>query len=150
MGAQKQNIIVVGNGMVGYKFCEKFLSKKGSENFNLAVFGEETRPAYDRVHLSEYFVDGNADKLSMAPFEWYLEKNITIHLGDPIYKIDREKKTVCSSKGVVMAYDKLIMATGSAAFVPQIKGVEKEGIFVYRTIEDLDMMKDWAKKSKRF
>lgn len=149
MEALKKNIVVVGNGMVGYKFCEKLLSKKGAENFNLAVFGEETRPAYDRVHLSEYFSDANADKLTMAPFEWYLEKNITIHLGDPILSIDRKNKTVRSSKGVVMKYDKLVLATGSAAFVPPIKGVEKEGIFVYRTIEDLDMIMDYSKKCKK-
>ncbi len=144
-----QNIIVIGNGMVGYKFCEKFLSKQGSEKFIISVFGEETRPAYDRVHLSEYFIDSNADKLSMAPFEWYLEKNISIYLGDPIISIDRVNKTVRSSKGVEKSYDKLIMATGSSAFVPQIKGVEKEGIFVYRTIEDLDMIINYSKKCKK-
>ncbi|HWZ23402.1 MAG TPA: nitrite reductase large subunit NirB [Cytophagaceae bacterium] len=144
-----QKIIVIGNGMVGYKFCEKLLSKSGSEKFSISVFGEETRPAYDRVHLSEYFVDGNADKLTMAPFEWYLEKNIVIYLGDPILSIDRENKTVRSSKGIIKAYDKLVMATGSSAFVPQIKGVEKEGIFVYRTIEDLDMIMDYSKKCKK-
>lgn len=48
-------LVVVGNGMVGYKFCEKFVTKKGSENYQITVFGEEPRRAYDRVHLSEYF-----------------------------------------------------------------------------------------------
>src|SRR3954465_2853425 len=110
-----QHIIVIGNGMVGYKFCEKLLSKKGAENFKISVFGEETRPAYDRVHLSEYFWDGNADKLTMAPFEWYLEKNIHIYLADPIISINRENKTVRSFNGLVEHYDKIIMATGSSA-----------------------------------
>lgn len=143
------NIVVVGNGMIGYKFCEKLLSKKNTRNINLFVFGEENRPAYDRVHLSEYFADANAEKLTMAPFEWYLDNQVKIHLSDPVVLIDREKKIVRSSKGVEVAYDKLVMATGSAAFVPQIKGVEKEGIFVYRTIEDLDMIMDYSKKCKK-
>lgn len=146
MGHSIQKIIVVGNGMVGYKFCEKLLAKVGCDQFTIEVFGEETRPAYDRVHLSAYFSDGNADKLSMAPFEWYLEKNITIHLGDPVISIDRDAKTVKSMKGIVSSYDKLVLATGSSPFVPQIKGVDKDGIFVYRTIEDLDMIMAYSRK----
>lgn len=145
----KKKIVVVGNGMVGYKFCEKLLSKKGAENFEIIVFGEENRPAYDRVHLSEYFSDGNADKLTMAPFEWYLQNNIHIHLGDPVVNVNRQEKTITSFKGIIQSYDKLVFATGSAAFVPPIKGVEKEGIFVYRTIEDLDMMMAYSKKCKK-
>mgnify|MGYP000320949383 CR=1 FL=1 len=62
-----KTIIVVGNGMVGYKFCEKFRSKEGQENFNIIVFGEEPRPAYDRVHLSEFFESRDAKALEMAP-----------------------------------------------------------------------------------
>ena len=50
-----EKIIVVGNGMVGYKFCEKLVAKNTNKQFDILVFGEETRPAYDRVHLSAYF-----------------------------------------------------------------------------------------------
>ncbi len=51
----KKKVVVVGNGMVGYKFCEKLVAKGGNEQFDIIVFGEEPRPAYDRVHLSAYF-----------------------------------------------------------------------------------------------
>ena len=60
-------IVVVGNGMVGYKFCEKLIAKNPAGQFEIVVFGEETRPAYDRVHLSEFFAGKSADDLSMAP-----------------------------------------------------------------------------------
>ncbi len=56
-------VIVIGNGMVGYKFCEKLLAKQNTENIQLVVFGEEPRAAYDRVHLSEYFSGKSADDL---------------------------------------------------------------------------------------
>ena len=56
-------VIVVGNGMVGYKFCEKFIAKSGHEEYQITVFGEEPRRAYDRVHLSEYFAGKSADDL---------------------------------------------------------------------------------------
>ncbi|MBA4168226.1 MAG: hypothetical protein H0X41_11930, partial [Chitinophagaceae bacterium] len=67
-------IIVIGNGMVGHKFCEKLLSRKIS-NLHLTVFGEEILPAYDRVHLSEYFSGKTAYDLCMSPLHWYEENN---------------------------------------------------------------------------
>jgi nitrite reductase (NADH) large subunit len=141
-------IIVVGNGMVSYKFCEKLISKANENFFEIIVFGEEIRPAYDRVHLSEFFSGKSAYDLLMAPATWYADNNIILHTGDPIQQIDRSNKTVHSFKGITESYDVLILATGSAAFVPLIPGVEKDGVFIYRTIEDLEMMTAYAKKAK--
>jgi nitrite reductase (NADH) large subunit len=73
-----KKVIVVGNGMVGYKFCEKLINKAKSQ-FDISVFGEEPRPAYDRVHLSEYFGDKTIEELTMAPLIWYTENNIKLY-----------------------------------------------------------------------
>ena len=145
----KPKIVVVGNGMVGYKFCEKLIAKAGTEAFDLVVFGEEVRPAYDRVHLSSYFDGKTVDDLTLAPTSWYADNNINLILSDPIVDIDLEAKTVTSHHHITEGYDYLILATGSAAFVPQIEGIEKRGVFVYRTIEDLDLMKTYAKKARK-
>lgn len=144
----KGRVVVVGNGMVGYKFCEKLIAK-AKDLFEIIVFGEEPRPAYDRVHLSEYFAGKTAEDLTMAPLDWYFDNGIKIYLSDPVTNIDREAKTVSSHHGLTIPYDYLVLATGSAAFVPPIPGVEKDGVFVYRTIEDLDMMQEHAKKAKK-
>ncbi len=134
--------------MVGYKFCEKLVTKiKSSNNVSVTVFGEEVRPAYDRVHLSDFFAGKTADDLTLAPSQWYAENNITLHLSDPVQTIDRLNKTVHSFHGITERYDYLILATGSSAFVPPIPGVEKEGVFIYRTIEDLELMTSYAKKA---
>ncbi|HTI58911.1 nitrite reductase large subunit NirB [Mucilaginibacter sp.] len=138
----KPTVIVVGNGMVGYKFCEKLVAR--SADFNIIVFGEEPRHAYDRVHLSEYFSGRSADDLSMSTFSWYQENNITLHVNDPVLEINRPAKTVSSMSGLNLKYDFLVLATGSSAFVPDMPGVQKEGVFVYRTIEDLDLIKAFA------
>ncbi|WP_295799112.1 nitrite reductase large subunit NirB [Mucilaginibacter sp.] len=142
----KPTIIVVGNGMVGYKFCEKLVAK--SSAFNIIVFGEEPRRAYDRVHLSEYFAGKSADDLSMSSASWYADHDIQLHLDDPIQEINRANKTIHSLKGVTLGYDYLVLATGSSAFVPDIPGIEKEGVFVYRTIEDLELIKAYAFNAK--
>ena len=142
----KPTIIVVGNGMVGYKFCERLVSK--SSGFQIIVFGEESRRAYDRVHLSEYFNGKSADDLSMSSETWYADNGIQLHLDDPIQEINRAEKTIHSLKGLTLKYDYLVLATGSSAFVPDIPGIEKEGVFVYRTIDDLELIKSYAANAK--
>ena len=141
-------IVIFGNGMFGYKFCEKLI-EKGSNRFEITVFGEEIRPAYDRVHLSEYFSGKTADDLALASSQWYSDNGIKLYLSDPVQFIDRTTKTVRSHNNIIAPYDYLILATGSSAFVPPIPGVEKEGVFIYRSIEDLEMMSSYAKKAKR-
>ena len=143
-----KHIIVVGNGMVGYKFCEKFVEKAASKDFKITVFGEEPRPAYDRVHLSEFFENQDAKALEMAPLEWYTEHGIDLIVGERVSDIHRSKKTITTVSDREFSYDYLVLATGSSAFVPPIKGVEKEGVFVYRTIEDLEGMLAYAAKIK--
>jgi len=143
-----KTIIVVGNGMVGYKFCEKFVAASENGNFKVIVFGEEPRPAYDRVHLSEFFENQDAKALEMAPAEWYKENGIDLIVDERVSDIQRTTKTIITAKNRVFNYDYLVLATGSSAFVPPIKGVEKEGVFVYRTIEDLEGMLGYAAKLK--
>ncbi|MFV5700977.1 nitrite reductase large subunit NirB [Flavobacterium sp. XS2P12] len=142
-------VIVVGNGMVGYKFCEKFIAKSGQEEYQITVFGEEPRRAYDRVHLSEYFAGKSADDLSLSTSNWYEENNIILNTSELITDINREQKTIHTHLEKIHTYDYLVLATGSAAFVPPIEGVDKEGVFVYRTIEDLDAIMAYAKKIKQ-
>ena len=142
-----KRVIVVGNGMVGYKFCEKLRSR--SQSCEIIVYGEEPRPAYDRVHLSSYFSGTSAEELLMAPVSWYQENNIELHTGELVTEISRESKTIKTHTGRTDHYDYLILATGSSAFVPTIQGVERHGVFVYRTIDDLNQIIDYARKVKR-
>ncbi|MBL0744779.1 nitrite reductase large subunit NirB [Chryseolinea lacunae] len=141
-----KRIIVVGNGMVGYKFCEKL--RKQSVAAEVIVYGEEPRPAYDRVHLSSYFSGKTAEDLLMAPASWYAEHNIVLHLGELVTEINRDAKTIRTHTGKTDHYDYLVLATGSSPFVPAIEGVERDGVFVYRTIEDLNQIIDYGKKIK--
>ncbi|MDY8138174.1 nitrite reductase large subunit NirB [Aquimarina sp. 2201CG5-10] len=143
-----KKVIIIGNGMVGYKFCEKFTASKKFKEYKLIVFGEEPRRAYDRVHLSEFYTGKTADDLSMSTVDWYKENNIDLHISEMITKINRKEKTVFNHRGDKYYYDYLIIATGSSAFVPPISGVGKEGVFVYRTIEDLQAIASYANKLK--
>ncbi|NEQ50560.1 MAG: nitrite reductase large subunit [Leptolyngbya sp. SIO3F4] len=147
MPDSKQTLIVVGNGMVGHRFLELMVEKGGHDRWNLVTFCEEPRVAYDRVHLSEYFVDKTAADLTLVEPGFYQENGIHIYMGDRVIEIDRERQLVRSANGVEVAYDRLVLATGSYPFVPPIKGNDATGTFVYRTIEDLDAIKAYAKQA---
>lgn len=146
---QHMKIVIIGNGMVGYKFCEKLASLKMADRPDVKIFGEEIRPAYDRVHLSEFFSGKTPDQLYLAPKDWYQEQGFHLLLGDPVTEIDRDGHRVLSHSGIWYDYDYLVMATGSSAFVPSLPGLEKQGVFVYRTIEDLEYIRSYAIKARK-
>jgi nitrite reductase (NADH) large subunit len=136
----KQNLVVIGNGMVGQVFLEYLVERNAQKKFNIITFCEESRPAYDRVHLSEYFLGKTADELSMVEEGFFEKNNITIHIGDKAVKIDRDKKQIHSKKGITIDFDKLVLATGSYPFVPPVPGHDRDDCLVYRTIEDLEQI----------
>ena len=144
----QQTLVVIGNGMVGQHFLANLVNSVGKERYRIVTFCEEPRAAYDRVHLSEYFTGKTAEDLSLVDAGFFAEHSIEIHLGDKAAKIDRLQKTVTSVKGVVITYDKIVLATGSYPFVPPVPGHDREQCLVYRTIEDLDAIQAAAAKSK--
>jgi nitrite reductase (NADH) large subunit len=144
----KQNLVVIGNGMVGQKFLEYLVDREAGQQFNIITFCEESRLAYDRVHLSEFFTGKTAEDLSMVEEGFFENNNITVHIGDKAVKIDRQKKQVISKKGIEIEYDKLVLATGSYPFVPPMPGHDRKDCLAYRTIEDLEQITDAGKRGK--
>ena len=134
----KQKVIVVGNGMVGHQFIESLLASDCSAQYQIITFSEESRVAYDRMHLTDYFKTRSAEPLAMTTLETYQDQGVTVYLGDKVVAIDKASKTVTSAKGETLEYDKLVLATGSFPFVPPIEGNDRKNCFVYRTIEDLE------------
>ncbi len=147
--SNRPHLVVVGNGMVGHRFCEEMVARDGQQQFRIHVFCEEPRLAYDRVGLSKYFSGTPVADLMLGKIEWYQEHGIETHIGDRATAIQREQGIVTSQRGEAIEYDRLVLATGSAPFVPPIDGVAKEGVFVYRTIEDLEAIAAYGQKARR-
>lgn len=144
-------IVVIGHGMVGHKLLECIAA--GAQGAlvapQVAVICEEPRPAYDRVHLSEFFAGKSADDLSLVePGFFERHPNFRLLLNTKAVAIDRGARTVALSTGETLAYDKLVLATGSTPFVPSVPGRERAGCFVYRTIEDLEAMQACGARAK--
>ncbi len=132
-----KRVLVIGNGMVSYKFCQKLSDQAKAQKYGITVIGEEPYVAYNRVNLSKYFEDQSEDDLTLAPFDWYNQQGIKMQISELATQIDSAAKKVITHKGNEYEYDILVLATGSVPFVPTIKGADKKGVFVYRTIEDL-------------
>ncbi|GJH19546.1 nitrite reductase large subunit [Caballeronia novacaledonica] len=140
-------IVVIGHGMVGHKFLE-CLAESGNEALHVTVLCEEPRAAYDRVHLTEFFTGKSADDLSLVEAGFFERSGYALKLNARAVAIDRTARTVTASTGEVLPYDKLVLATGSYPFVPPVDGRDRDGCFVYRTIEDLEAMQSFGAHSK--
>lgn len=146
---QRKKLVVIGNGMVGHHFIEALVQSPCRNEFELVVFGEEPRPAYDRVHLTSYFATRNPNDLALTNLDFYRSHQVTLYLGERVIEIDRSKKTVYSQHGREESYDLLVLATGSYPFVPPIPGHNRPGCLVYRTLEDLEAIIAEAAISRR-
>ena len=140
-------IVVVGHGMVGHKFLET-LYEQGLPQAEVTVLCEEPRPAYDRVHLSEFFSGKRAEDLSLVAPGFFEQAGFSLRLGARAVAIERRRNTVTTADGEVLPYDKLVLATGSAPFVPPVPGRDRPHCFVYRTIEDLEAMQASGARSR--
>ena len=150
MAAKRQKtVVVIGNGMVGHRFCERLVDFDAGNDYRIVTFCEEPRAAYDRVNLTKYFEHRKAEKLALAAPEWYAENGIQLFLGDRAIAIDRENRVVRSALGQEIAYDAVVLATGSSPFVPPVPGIDKKGVFVYRTIEDLEKIIAYGSRCAR-
>ncbi len=144
----RPTVVVIGNGMVGQRFCD-LMTEGEAPLAHVVTFSEEPVPAYDRVHLSEYFSGKDHQALCLANLDWYAERKIELYLGERAVRIDRDRRVVVSSTGREIAYDRVVLATGSSAFVPPIPGAKRPGVFVYRTLDDLDQIFAYAKGAKQ-
>ncbi len=138
MNSTRKTVVVVGHGMVGHRFVEALRSRDEAGQWRIVVLSEEKLPAYDRVGLSYYVGNWNPDELALPGNSYDGDDLVELRLGQRGESIDRAAKTVTTSTGEVIAYDALVMATGSYAFVPPVPGHDLPECFVYRTIEDLD------------
>ncbi len=139
-----QTLVIIGNGMVGWKLCQRMVEYGANDEIRIIVFGDEPHPAYDRVHLTEYFAGRPPSTFSLAPTTWYEHSGIELFTDDPIVEVDREQSVVRSRSGRTVEYNRLVFATGSRPFVPPIEGSDLAGVFVYRTLDDVCDIEEYA------
>jgi nitrite reductase (NADH) large subunit len=144
-GSDRQSLVMVGNGMTGFRLCQRLAACRATLGpLRVTVFGEEPRPAYDRIRLTELLGGSSEEELRLEPLSWYADHGIELRLGERIVAVDRDECVVRAASGAEVPFDRLVLATGSRPFVPPIPGADLSGVFVYRTVDDLVAIKEFA------
>lgn len=145
---EKMKLLLVGNGLAGMRCLEDLLDM-APERYEVTVIGEEPWGNYNRIMLSPVLSgDKSIDDIMLHPHTWYSDKNIRFIAGDAAVTIDRPRKQVYTEKGLVVDYDRLILATGSKPFVPPIPGSDLKGVISFRDIYDVNTMLEYCKSKQ--
>jgi nitrite reductase (NADH) large subunit len=137
-------VLVVGNGMVGHHFVESAVERGLTETHRLVVVGEEHRRAYDRVHLSALFDGASSADLELGEADLHRRHGIQLVTGDPVVELDPAGRLAVTGSGRRIEFTSCVLAMGSSAFVPPVPGTEAHGVFVYRTIDDVEAIRAHA------
>jgi nitrite reductase (NADH) large subunit len=130
------NLVVIGNGMAGARFVEE-LGARGAGAFAVTVFGDERGGSYNRIMLSGVLGKHRAaEDIVTHPEPWYGERSFALRSDTTVARIDRERRVVVAADGSETPYDALVLATGSAPFVPPVPGIAGSGVYVFRTLAD--------------
>ncbi|WNG50917.1 NAD(P)/FAD-dependent oxidoreductase [Archangium minus] len=153
---KKAKLVVIGNGMAGARLVEELLARGGAERFDIVMFGDEPYGNYNRILLSGVLAGTHDPQdIFINPLSWYQETGVTLHAGVRVERIDCRQKLVHGAGGITEHYDKLVIATGSNAFVPPLAGLKnesgqyKEGVFVFRTLDDCTAITQHAARARR-
>ena len=136
----RRRLVVVGNGMAAMRTLEELLAL-APDAHDITVFGAEPESGYNRILLSALLAgERTREELVTHPAGWYRERGITLHAGDPIVRIDRVRRRVCAASGTEVAYDRLLLATGSLPVMLPIPGRDLEGVMTFRDLHDVERM----------
>ncbi|MBE1580146.1 nitrite reductase large subunit NirB [Amycolatopsis roodepoortensis] len=144
-----RKLVVVGHGMVAHRLVEAVRAEDKAGEWQVVVLAEEARPAYDRVALTSYVDTWDPASLALEGADYADDPMVELRLGDAVATVDRDRKVVVTEAGFEQPYDSLVLATGSRPFVPPVPGHDLPGCFVYRTIEDLDAIREAAQRPGR-
>ncbi len=137
-------LVVIGNGMAGVACVEQVL--RHSPKFHITIFGDETHVNYNRILLSSVLAgEKSFDDIILNGREWYQQNNIDLKLGVRIVDVDSSTKTVIGDDGSITHFDKLLLATGSVPIIPSIEDVMKDGVFVFRNLNDTQALLERAR-----
>jgi nitrite reductase (NADH) large subunit len=135
--------------MAGMRTVEELL-KLAPDMYRITVFGAEPHGNYNRILLSPVLAgEKTVDDIMLHTREWYAAHGITLHAGDPVVRIDRKRRTVQAGSGLSVAYDRLLIATGSRPFIVPVPGHALPGVIGFRDLHDVDAMLTAARRGGR-
>jgi len=134
--AGSTTFVIIGGGLAGAKVVEAL--RDSDFDGQIVLFCEEKQLPYERPPLSKEYLAG---KKSLVDFtvhnaEWYRDNHVDLRLDARVSSLDAAGHTVGLPDGTIVAYDKLLLATGSASRRPPIPGSDADGVHYLRTYDD--------------
>ncbi|MED4055795.1 nitrite reductase large subunit NirB [Niallia taxi] len=144
-----KKLVLIGNGMAGVRTIEEIV-KRDAGTFEITIIGDEPYPNYNRIMLSNVLQGKTTiNDININDWDWYKDNHINLLTGEKAVCIDKDKKEVITDKQQILAYDELIIATGSSAFILPVPGSDLDGVICFRTIADTEMMMEAAQNYKK-
>lgn len=139
----KMEYLIIGGGAAGFAAALNIRKTDGAGR--ITVISEETYRFYSRIRLMEYLA-GETDEEGLIIYKskWYEDNRVALLSGSGVNGIDFSERLVTLASGQSIPYDRLLLATGASAFVPPFEGMEKEGIFTLRTLEDAKAIRKYS------
>jgi len=141
-----KHIVVVGGGMVAHRFVEALRARDEVGEYRVTVCAEEPRRPYDRVALTSYFTGRHPEDLELGDRGLWDHELVTLRRDHHVESIDRQAQTVTAADGTTLEYDHLVLATGTYAWMPPIKGADLSGVFLYRTMDDVAAIRGYVEQ----
>lgn len=130
------HLVIIGNGMASHRLIEA-LAKLPTRTQRITVIGAEPTPAYNRILLSPLLAgEMQQEALTLRDTAWYAEQGVTLILGEKVEALDRSRQTLITDSGRSLDYDHLVIATGSRPALPDVPGIELEGVHGFRDLQD--------------
>ncbi len=135
----KEKIIIIGAGSGAYGFIKSYRELNLEDEIH--IFSKEIYPFYNRVMLPDYISGEQTwEKLIKLNDSEFLDLNLFVNKGITVTQINKSEKFITDSNNKVHTYDKLILATGSRAFMPKDVPRNLPGIFNMRSRHDADQL----------
>jgi ferredoxin-nitrate reductase len=132
-----QRLLVVGTGMAGMATVESVLEHDGSEDWQITMVGREPDLPYSRVLLSQLVAGATTEaELNLHTAEWLTSREIELRVRTEVRALDLAARSVELTDGDRLTYDRLVLATGSTPVVPEMAGIQRPGVHVFRTLQD--------------
>jgi nitrite reductase (NADH) large subunit len=136
------HVVIIGNGIAGITAARTL--KKNKINAKVSIYTSEKHMYYPRPRLYE-LLSGETKPQQIYAYSpnWYISQDLQVHLNCEVRQIMMSRKELLLQDQSKVDYDRLLLATGSHPFIPSIKGIEKKGVFTFRSIDDVIAMKKY-------
>ncbi len=144
-----ETCVIIGAGQAGAQAAHSL--RQGGYEGGIVMLGEEAHPPYQRPPLSKKYLSGEleAERLWLRPEEFYEANNIDLRVSSPVTEIDRDAREVVCADGERIAYDALLIATGTRPRSLPLPGFDLPGVLPLRTLADVDRLREVLEKPCR-